>query len=107
MNELDSLQKHNIGKAIGVSVHPKISHSIALAGLAKHYFGGGVPMMLGGLIGYVIGSQTEMLDSDKRQAIQEIMQSAQQLRQQQQNESTEMGGDAGWAGDERAGDERK
>jgi predicted ATP-dependent serine protease len=36
-----------------------------------------------------------MLDSDKRQAIQDIMQSAQQLRQQQQNESTEMGGDAG------------
>jgi hypothetical protein len=95
MNELEALQKHNIGKAIGVSVHPKISHSIALAGLAKHYFGGGVPMMLGGLIGYVIGSQTEMLDSDKRQAIQEIMQSTAALRQQQQNEGTEIGGDAG------------
>lgn len=92
MNELEALQKHNIGKAIGVSVHPKISHSIALAGLAKHYFGGGVPMMLGGLIGYVIGSQTEMLDSDKRQAIQEILQSSAQLRQQQESGNPEMGG---------------
>lgn len=91
MNELEALQKHNIGKAIGVSVHPKISHSIALAGLAKHYFGGGVPMAIGGLLGYLIGSQTEMLDDDKRRAIQEILQSSAQLRQQQEAGNTEMG----------------
>ena len=40
MNELEALQKHNIGKAIGVSVHPKISHSIALAGLESTEIGG-------------------------------------------------------------------
>ena len=40
-------------EAIGVSVSPKISHSIALAGLAKHYFGGGVfPMLIGGGLGF-------------------------------------------------------
>jgi predicted ATP-dependent serine protease len=88
MNELEALQRHNIGKAIGVSVHPKISHSIALAGLAKHYFGGGTPMVIGGLLGYLIGSQTELLDSDKRQAIQEIMQSSAQLNQMRQQEAS-------------------
>lgn len=91
MNELEALQRHNIGKAIGVSVHPKISHSIALAGIAKHYCGGGVPVLIGGLIGYIIGSQTEITDQDKRSAIQDIMQSAQQQRQQQQYEQ---GGDS-------------
>lgn len=86
MNELDEIQRENIGKAIGVSVHPKISHSIAFAGLAKHYLGGGLPMVIGGILGYVIGSQSEVSDDDRRLTIQQIMQSAQARQQQMQNE---------------------
>ena len=39
MTELHPIQRENIGKAIGVTVHPKFTHAVALAGLAKHYFG--------------------------------------------------------------------
>jgi len=80
MNEIEQLQRENIGKAIGVSVHPKISHAVALAGVAKHYFGGGVPMVIGGLLGYLIGSQSEVNDADKREIIQGILQSSQALQ---------------------------
>ncbi len=80
MTELHQLQRENIGKAIGVSVHPKISHAVALAGVAKHYFGGGVPMVIGGLLGYLIGSQSEVNDADKREIIQGILQSSQALQ---------------------------
>ena len=37
--DIQKTQKENIGKAIGVSVDPKITHAIAMRGLAKHYFG--------------------------------------------------------------------
>jgi hypothetical protein len=89
MNEIEQLQRENIGKAIGVSVHPKISHAVALAGVAKHYFGGGVPMVIGGLLGYLIGSQSEVNDSDKREIIQGILQSSQAL-QRSREQGTEM-----------------
>ena len=52
MSELHPIQRENIGKAIGVTVHPKYTHAVALAGLAKHYFGGGVPMAIGGILIY-------------------------------------------------------
>jgi hypothetical protein len=89
MNEIEQLQRENIGKAIGVSVHPKISHAVALAGVAKHYFGGGVPMVVGGLLGYLIGSQSEVNDADKREIIQGILQSSQAL-QRSREQGTEM-----------------
>jgi len=89
MNEIEQLQRENIGKAIGVSVHPKISHAVALAGVAKHYFGGGVPMVIGGLLGYLIGSQSEVNDADKREIIQGILQSSQAL-QRSREQGTEM-----------------
>ena len=89
MNEIEQLQRENIGKAIGVSVHPKISHAVALAGVAKHYFGGGVPMVIGGLLGYLIGSQSEVNDADKREIIQGILQSSQAL-QRIREQGTEM-----------------
>lgn len=93
MNDIQQLQKENIGKAIGVSVHPKYSHAIALAGLAKHYFGGGVPMAIGGVLGYLIGSQSEVNDADKRDIIQSIIQSSQALqRQREQGVETMDGG---------------
>lgn len=78
-------QKENIGKAIGISVSPKISHSIALAGLARHYFGGGVPMVLGGALGYILGSHTHIPPEQKGEIINEILTSQQELRQQQIN----------------------
>ena len=89
MNEIEQLQRENIGKAIGVSVHPKISHAVALAGVAKHYFGSGVPMVIGGLLGYLIGSQSEVNDADKREIIQGILQSSQAL-QRSREQGTEM-----------------
>lgn len=94
MSELHPIQRENIGKAIGVSVHPKYTHAVALAGLAKHYFGGGVPMAIGGLLGYLIGSTTEIDDHEKGRIIQEIMQSQANLRNQQASE---------FAGDEEEG----
>jgi len=86
MNELHPIQRENIGKAIGVSVHPKISHAIAYAGLAKHHFGAGVPMVIGGILGYIIGSTTSIDDSEKGRIIGEIMQSQANLRNQQQSD---------------------
>ena len=85
MSELHPIQRHNIGKAIGVTIHPKYTHAVALAGLAKHYFGGGVPMAIGGVLGYLLGSTTEIDDHEKGRIIQEIMQSQAQLKQEQQN----------------------
>lgn len=83
MSDLHPIQRENIGKAIGVSVHPKISHAIAYAGLAKHHFGGGMPMVIGGILGYIIGSTTSIDDSEKGRIIGEIMQSQANLRNQQ------------------------
>ena len=84
MSDLQQLQKEHIGKAIGVSVHPKYSHAIAMAGLAKHYFGGGVPVAIGGLLGYLIGSQSEINEADKAEAIQGILQASQALQRQRE-----------------------
>ena len=94
MSELHPIQRENIGKAIGVTVHPKFTHAVALAGLAKHYFGGGVPMAIGGILGYLIGSTTSIDDSEKGRIIQEIMQSQANLRNQQASDfAGEEGGD--------------
>jgi hypothetical protein len=95
MNEIEQLQRENIGKAIGVSVHPKISHAVALAGVAKHYFGGGVPMVVGGLLGYLIGSQSEVNDSDKREIIQGILQSSQALQRSREQGTDMIDGERG------------
>lgn len=94
MNELEQLQRENIGKAIGVSVHPKITHAVALAGVAKHYFGGGVPMVVGGLLGYLIGSQSEVNDADKREIIQGILQSSQALQRSREQGVDNLQGEA-------------
>ena len=94
MNEIEQLQRENIGKAIGVSVHPKISHAVALAGVAKHYFGGGVPMVIGGLLGYLIGSQSEVNDADKREIIQGILQSSQALQRSREQGVYTLDGEA-------------
>jgi hypothetical protein len=95
MNEIEQLQRENIGKAIGVSVHPKISHAVALAGVAKHYFGGGVPMVVGGLLGYLIGSQSEVNDADKREIIQGILQSSQALQRSREQGVDTIDGERG------------
>ena len=94
MNEIEQLQRENIGKAIGVSVHPKISHAVALAGVAKHYFGGGVPMVIGGLLGYLIGSQSEVNDADKKEIIQGILQSSQALQRSREQGVDTIDGEA-------------
>jgi len=95
MNEIEQLQRENIGKAIGVSVHPKISHAVALAGVAKHYFGGGVSMVIGGLLGYLIGSQSEVNDADKREIIQGILQSSQALQRSREQGVDTIDGERG------------
>ena len=65
MAEISEQQRENVGKSIAVSVHPKISHTIAMAGLAKHYFGGGLPMFIGGALGYIIGTNAHFDEETK------------------------------------------
>lgn len=89
MSQLPTEQRENIGKAIGVSVNPKISHSIALAGLARHYFGSGVPMAIGGVIGYLLGSTTHVDPNDRSKIINDIISSQNRLREENQNEFNE------------------
>jgi predicted ATP-dependent serine protease len=96
MSDLPIEQRENIGKAIGVSLNPKISHSIALAGLAKHYFGGGLPIAIGGVLGYILGSNVTITQEEKQNTIRDIMQSQQDLKnnldnENMQNESDENG----------------
>ncbi len=86
MSQLPNDQKTNIGKAIGVSVNPKLTHSIALAGLARHYFGGGAPVYIGGLLGFILGSTAKVTDEDKSRVINEILTSQQTLRENTENE---------------------
>lgn len=86
MSQLPTEQRENIGKAIGVSVNPKISHSIALAGLARHYFGSGVPMAIGGVIGYLLGSTAFIDPNHKHKIINDIISSQNRLREEGENE---------------------
>jgi predicted ATP-dependent serine protease len=89
MSQLPNEQKENIGKAISVSVNPKLTHSIALAGLARHYFGGGIPMYLGGLLGFLMGSNTYVSEEHKNKVINEILTSQQRLRENAEEENSE------------------
>jgi len=73
MNQLTEQHRQNIGKAISVSVNPKISHSIALAGLATHYFGKGAPTAIGGLLGFLLGSKVHLTDDQKHQMMSDIL----------------------------------
>ena len=86
MSQLPTEQRENIGKAIGVSVNPKISHSIALAGLARHYFGSGVPMAIGGVIGYLLGSTAFIDPNHKHKIINDIISSQNKLREETENQ---------------------
>ena len=89
MSQLPTEQRENIGKAIGVSVNPKISHSIALAGLARHYFGSGVPMAIGGVIGYLLGSTAFIDPNHKHKIINDIISSQNKLREETENQFNE------------------
>jgi len=89
MSQLPNEQKENIGKAISVSVNPKISHTIALAGLARHYFGGGVPMAIGGVLGYLLGSTAYVDQDHKSKIINDILTSQNRLREEGENQFNE------------------
>jgi predicted ATP-dependent serine protease len=94
MSEIPN-EKEYLGKAISVSVNPKLSQSIALAGLARHYFGGGAPVFIGGLLGYVLGSQTHISEDHKANVINEILtfrQRQQQNINDEQNDGPQSGG---------------
>lgn len=94
MNDISQRQKENIGKAIGVTVSPKITHSVALMGLARHYFGTGLPMVVGGALGYLLGSQTSIDPEKKHQIIQDIMKSREEmnsLSEDNDNQKTDRG----------------
>jgi len=79
--DIQKTQKENIGKAIGVSVDPKITHAFALSGLAKHYFGSGIPQIIGGALGYMLGSTTSVDSQRKGQVINEILESRKQINE--------------------------
>lgn len=88
MSEIPN-EKEYLGKAISVSVNPKLSQSIALAGLARHYFGGGAPVFIGGLLGYVLGSQTHISEDHKANVINEILTFRQRQQENINNEEHE------------------
>jgi predicted ATP-dependent serine protease len=75
MENISQQRKENIGKAIGVSISPKISHTIALAGLSRHYFGNGIPVLLGGVLGYLLGANANVDDNKKSEIIRGILES--------------------------------
>jgi len=75
MENISNTRQENIGKAIGVSISPKISHTIALAGLSKHYFGNGIPVLLGGVLGFILGSNVNMDQNKKNEIIRGILES--------------------------------
>lgn len=84
MNEAEDIKRHNVGRAISVSIPPKISYAVSLAGVCKHYFGGGVPQVIGGVIGYIIGSKAEVDAKTKHDIISDIIHSQAQANQQMQ-----------------------
>lgn len=86
MSQIPNEQKQNIGKAISATVNPKLTHSIALAGLARHYFGGGLPVFIGGLTGFLLGSATHVSQEDKQRLMQEILESRQRILEGQEND---------------------
>ena len=86
MSQIPTEQRENIGKAISVSVNPKISHSIALAGLARHYFGGGVPVAIGGVLGYLLGSTAYVNQDHKHKIINDIITSQNKIREEGENQ---------------------
>lgn len=87
MNEVDDIRKHNVGRAISVTIPPKISYAVSLAGVCKHYFGGGVPQVIGGVLGYLIGSRAEVDAKTKHDIISDIIHSQAQASQQMQGMS--------------------
>lgn len=89
MSNIPNEQKEYLGKAISVSVNPKLSQSIALAGLARHYFGGGAPVFIGGILGYVLGSQTHISEDHKANVINEILTFRQRQQENINNEEHE------------------
>jgi len=89
MAEISEQQRENVGKSIAVSVHPKISHTIAMAGLAKHYFGGGLPMFIGGALGYIIGTNAHFDEETKHSMINDIIESQKAIKEQGENDYTD------------------
>jgi predicted ATP-dependent serine protease len=81
MNEIEQIKRNNIGRAISVTIPPKYTHALAIAGLCKHYFGAGIPQVIGGAIGYLIGSNAEVDAKTKHDVITDIMQSQAQASQ--------------------------
>ncbi len=73
MQDITQRNKANIGKAIGATMPPKITHAIALAGLSNHYLGKGIPTIIGGVLGFLLGSTTRIDPAKQQQLIQEIM----------------------------------
>lgn len=89
MSNIPNEQKEYLGKAISVSVNPKLSQSIALAGLARHYFGGGAPVFIGGILGYVLGSQTHISEDHKANVMNDILTFRQRQQENIDNEEHE------------------
>lgn len=85
MSELDP-NNFNIGRAIGANVDPKISHAIVYGQMAKHFLGAGAPVVLGGLLGYVIGSQYQITDQDKQAVLVDILRQREAMQRQAAND---------------------
>lgn len=76
--DIQRTQKENVGKAIGATMPPKITHAIALASVFNHY---GVSPLIGGAIGYMLGSTTNVDQNRKMQVFNEILESQKNLNE--------------------------
>lgn len=90
MDDIFDEKSLNVGKAIAASVDPKIAYGITYASAAKHYFGTSIATVIGGLIGYAIGHNSESTIEDKQRLVQEIMQSRNRASRNSQFDDNDM-----------------
>ena len=90
--DIQKTQKENVGKAIGATMPPKITHAIALASVFSHYK---VSPLIGGAIGYLLGSTTHVDKNRKMQVFNEILESQKNLNEfkEDEKESKESSGE--------------
>ena len=76
-----------LGKVVGVTVPPKYTMALALAGLGRYYYRGGtsfLPTAIGGLIGYVLGSKFTIDPNEQKNTYREMIANSAILNQNKQ-----------------------
>lgn len=87
-----------LGKVVGVTVPPKYTMALALAGLGRYYYRGGtsfLPTAIGGLIGYVLGSKFTIDPNEQKNTYREMIANSAILNQNKQGSAPASGKIAG------------